>query len=332
MLSDESEVAAVGAILAAGLGTRLRPLTLERPKPLVPVAGVPLIEYALDQLVTAGIGQIGVNGFHLRRQLSRALAHRSEAIAYIEESKLQGTGGGVRGIAAVLPRTTLIAINGDALFDFDLTSILARHRARGAMATLVLRDVPPDAPFGRVGMAPDGRLHRIAEIEGLEPSRVDLQWGAYTGVQIVEPALVDALPSEGPCDVLRTAYRRRLEEGALICGDFVPPSAPWFDVGTVERYLEANFAVLRGDLFGGADRCSATASVDPTAIITGPCWIGAGAHIGAGARIGPHVVADRDSQVADGAIVRNSVIWPGVRVSGRVIDEVRWSNEAQPLS
>jgi mannose-1-phosphate guanylyltransferase len=318
---------ATGAILAAGLGTRLRPLTDHRPKPLVPVAGVPLVEYALEALVRAGIGHVGINAYHLGEQMPAALAHRRERLAFVHEETLQGTGGGLRGIAAVLPRGTIVAVNGDALFTFDLAPLLAAHRASGALATLALREVPPDAPFGRVGVDPEGRVRRIAEVEGQGAERDDLRFGAFTGVQILEPAMVDAIPAEGECDIFRSAYRRRLGEGALVHGVFVDPRAPWLDVGNAERYLEANRAVLRGEApappglpVADADgrRVHPDARVAPGARLEGPLLVAAGAAVESGARVGPGTVIDRDAVVIAGADLEDCVVWPGARAEGRL--------------
>ncbi|MCB9527403.1 MAG: NDP-sugar synthase [Myxococcales bacterium] len=318
--------AVLGAILAAGEGTRLRPLTARVPKPLVPVAGRPLLEYGLDALARLGIEEVGINAFHLGDALPKALGHRREALRFVFEESLQGTGGGLRGIAAVLPRGTLVVINGDALFDFDLAPILARHRARGAMGTLVLRAVPSSAGFGRVGIDARGRLRRIAEIEGPGADRVTLSIGAYTGVQIVEPELVDAIPATGACDILRSAWRQRLGEGAALYGDFVAPDGVWVDVGTAERYREAHRVFLDGALPGGhlpaADaagrRVDPAAVVAPDATLVGPCAVLAGARIGAGAVVGPYAFVDRDAEVAAGSRVVDAVVWAGAKAAGVV--------------
>ncbi|MCA9540291.1 MAG: NDP-sugar synthase [Myxococcales bacterium] len=312
----------LGAILAAGEGTRLRPLSDHLPKPLVPLGGRPLLEHALDALAALGVQRVGINAFHLADAVPRGLAHRPETIDYVFEQTLQGTGGGLRGIAAVLPRGTMVAINGDALFDFDLAPLLARHRARGAMATLVLREVPPDAPFGRVGIDAGGRLQRIAEIDGPEPARAE-RFGAYTGVQFIEPALLDALP-DGPSDVLRSAYRARLAERAPLYGDFAPQGSLWLDVGTPDRYLEAHYALLSGQLTAPhlppADaqgrRISPAAHIDVGARLIGPCAVLAGARVEAGAQVGPGAFVDQGAVIRGGAIVEACVVWPGAEVTG----------------
>ena len=315
----------IGAVLAAGKGTRLRPLTHHLPKPIVPLAGRPMLEYALDALQGAGISRIGINAYHLAQAVPAGLAHRPEVIEYVFEETLGGTGGGIAGIARRLPKTTMVVINGDAVFGFDLAPFIARHRARGAMATLVLREVPADAPFGRVGIDPAGRLHRIAEVDGPDADARPLRYGAFTGVQIVEPELVAAIPS-GPCDILRSAYRRRMGERSLLFGDFAPADSTWHDVGTIPRYLEAHFAVLRGDLPAAhlppADaqgrRIAPSVKLGAEVELVGPCAILAGSEIGARARIGPFTFIDRGAVVADESVISHAVVWPGARASGHV--------------
>ncbi len=311
----------IGAVLAAGKGTRLRPLTHHLPKPIVPLAGRPMLEYALDALNAAGVEHLGINAYHLADAVPAGLAHRSEQIEYVFEETLSGTGGGIAGIARRLPKTTMVVINGDAVFGFDLAPFIARHRARGAMATLVLREVPPDAPFGRVGVDESGRLHRIAEVDGPDVGDHVLSYGAFTGVQIIEPALIEAIPS-GPCDILRSAYRRRLNERAGLFGDFAPAEAAWHDVGTAERYLEAHFAIMRGELPGdhlpiadeAARRISPSAEVGDGVEIHGPCVIMDGVVIGAGAKIGPYTFIDRGARVDPDIVISRAVVWPEARV------------------
>lgn len=318
-----------GAILAAGQGTRLMPLTRRMPKPLVPMAGRPLLTYGLDALARAGVDEVGINAHHLAAAVPVGLAGRPERLRFVFEETLQGTGGGVRGIARVLPSGTIVALNGDALFDFDLARLIARHRARGAMATLVLRGVPSASGFGRVGIDAAGRLKRIAEIEAADAGRQTLQIGAYTGVQIVEPALVAAIP-DGPCDILRSAYRRRLDEGAGLYGDFVAPDAVWVDVGTPDRYRAAHRVFLDGGLpaphLPAPDvegrRVDAGAKVAAGARLVGPCAVLAGAVVEAGAVVGPYAFVDRGAVVTAGSVVRDAVVWPRARVEGEQVEAV----------
>jgi len=319
----------IGAVLAAGKGTRLRPLTHHLPKPIVPLAGRPMLSYALDALNAVGVEQVGINAYHLADAVPAGLAHRPEHIEYVFEETLSGTGGGIAGIARRLPKATMVVINGDAVFGFDLAPFIERHRARGAMATLVLREVPPDAPFGRVGIDGSGRLHRIAEVDGPDVHGQALRYGAFTGVQIIEPALIDAIPTH-PCDILRSAYRQRLNERAPLFGDFAPADASWHDVGTTERYLSAHFAVLRGELPGAhlpasdeyGRRISPTAEVGDGVELHGPCVIMDGAVIGAGAKIGPDTFVDRRAYIAPQVVISRSVVWSDARVESDTEGEV----------
>jgi len=324
----------VGAVLAAGLGTRLRPLTDLKPKPLVPVVGLPLLEWALDALDALGVSAVGVNLFHHADQVPPALAHRALTPVFVNEETLQGTGGGLRGLAAVLPRATLVAANGDALFDFALAPVLAAHRARGALGTLALRRPRPGEDFGRVAIDPaTGQIARIAEVRGPNADAPGLIEGVFTGVQILEPALIDALPAEGACDVLRTAWAQRLSEGARLVGTFVPDDALWVDVGTPARYLEAQREVLKrarggssGRLLPAPDaegrRVDAAADVHATATLHGPCWIGPGACVEAGAVIGVGCVVDAGAVVCAGVHLSRCVLWPGATARENAVDHV----------
>ncbi len=319
----------IGAVLAAGKGTRLRPLTNHLPKPLVPVAGRALLEYAFDHLSKLGINTIGVNAHHLGTRLTNAFGHRDEEIYVVHEEVLQGTGGGIRDIAAQRPDSTFVVINGDALFDFDLAPILRRHRQRGALGTLVLRYVPPGAPFGRVAIDGGGLLHRIAELSAPGADALTLFYGAYTGVQIIEPELIKAIP-DGPCDILRSAYQTVLSDLGPIYGDFVAPESLWLDVGTPERYLAAHRAFLDGRLQGShlpeADdqgrRISSSAEIHPSAQLIGPCVILDEAIIEADTSIGPHVFLGRQSRVTRGSQLEDSVVWDGVTASGQIDEQI----------
>ena len=318
-----------GAVLAAGLGTRLRPLTNHLPKPLVPLAGRPMIDYAFDHLGRLGIDHIGVNAFHLGSAVRTGTLHRDERISIVVEDELLGTGGGIKGIAQALECDTLVVVNGDALFDFDLQPVLDAHRSTGALGTLALRWVPPDAPFGRVGIDTDGRLWKIAEVlaHGIHPE--ELTFGAFTGVQIIERALIDRIP-DGQCDILRSAYRAVLNENGPVFGHFVPRESVWFDVGTPDRYLEAHRMILDGHLSvahlppkkRNLCRIHETAVIADSAVVRGPCALMSNVHVGARTTIGSHVFIGEGAVVRPGLHLQNAVVWPGATVDRNVENEV----------
>ena len=311
-----------GAILAAGLGTRLRPLTVQHPKPLVPVAGRPLLEYGADHLRRVGCTGIGVNAYHLASQVDAYASARDASFFVVKEESLRGTGGGIRGIAKQRPKDTLVVVNGDALFDFDLTDVIANHKRRGALGTLALRYVEPDAPFGRVGIDGGGRLHRVAEVSSPGADSLTLFYGAYTGVQIIEPELIERIP-DGPCDILRTAYADVMTERGPVYGHFVPAESLWLDVGNIERYLHAHWAILDGRIAvnhlpcvdSHQRRISERATVCKGATIIGPAVIMPGAVIDAGATVGPYAFVDRGCHVKSSATLKHTVVWPNLVVT-----------------
>jgi mannose-1-phosphate guanylyltransferase len=242
----------VGAILSAGRGTRMRELSHALPKPLLPVAGRPLISWSLLALERAGVREVGVNTFHLGEQLKEALAEREPSIVWSDELELQGTGGGARDLWRALcsqhrqplqQPTAMLILNGDAWFDFDLAPLLTAHqRSPRREATLALRATTYDDPFGRVGLDARGQVVRIAEIKGPRASD-EVSVGAFLGAQVISPHIAEAIPNE-PCDLFRSAYRERLAQGAEVGAYLVPQESLWVDVGTPERYVELHMTLL----------------------------------------------------------------------------------------
>jgi mannose-1-phosphate guanylyltransferase len=302
-------------ILAAGFGTRLGALSDERPKPLLPVADVPLIRYAVALLRGHGVREIVVN-LHHRGELIEADLGDGRAlgvdIVYSREETILGTGGGIkRALPHLAPKGAddepFFVVNGKLLIDLDLHDVLARHRAAGASATLVVRPDPEARRWGAID-APDGG----GPIRGL------LGDGAFmfTGVHVIEPALAARIPDGEAC-IVRQGYVPWLAAGVPLLayqagGYFMEHSTP-------ERYLAGNFNVLRGvahlrhppgDLAG----VDPTAAVDPTARVLPPVRIGAGAVIEAGAIVGPDVVVGAGARVARGVFLHRSVVWPGAVV------------------
>lgn len=220
-------------------------------------------------------------------------------------------------------------INGDALFDFRLKPILDRHRERGALGTLALRYVPPGAPFGRVAIDGAGRLHRIAELSAPGADSMTLFYGAFTGVQILEPELIQRIP-DGPCDVLRSAYKDILAIKGPVYGEFVAPDCVWVDVGTPDRYLIAHQIIQDGrldtaylpDPDGSGRRIAGGVDIDPSAELIGPCVILEGASIGPGSQVGPYCVIGRGARVTANTRIKNSVVWDKAVASGQINEEV----------
>lgn len=219
-------------ILAAGLGTRLQPLTRELPKPLVPVGDRPAIEHIRAHLVGAGCLRIVLNAFHLSEALARFAATTQVAVS--EERELLGTAGGVHHAADALGLGDIFVWNGDILASPDLGQGLREHQRRGSHATLWVRRVPKGE--GNIGIAGDGRIVRIRR----ESVAEEAYGGEFAGIQILGQRLRVRLPKEGclVTDVLLPALRA----GAAL---HVAELDAFSDIGSLRAYIDANFAWLK---------------------------------------------------------------------------------------
>ena len=307
-----------GMVLAAGLGTRLRPLTERLPKPLVPLLGRPIVTYALLSLRSAGITEVVVNLHHRGERLRSALGDGSELglrLRYSQEERILGTGGGIR---AVLPwlaeHGTFVVINGDTLAVADLPAALRRHRERGAAATLLLHRHPAAARYGAVGLDEGGRITGIARLLGPAPES-DL---LFAGVHLVEPGVLDHLPDGEPSCVLRDGYLPARERGALLCGDAAVTH--WAYLGTPARYLAAHQALLARP----QQVCPPPPPVpsSPGLTVVPPVWVAQGLRCEGPATVGPDAVLGPNVTLAAGSSVERAVVWGGARVSGRRRDGI----------
>jgi mannose-1-phosphate guanylyltransferase len=310
-------------LLAAGLGTRLRPLTDERPKPVVPVRHEPLAAGALRALAAAGADRIGVNLHHLpevARERLEACAPRGVRLAFAVERSLLGTGGGLRAalpqvlgpgidVADLDPSDVVVVMNGDVLFEPDLRGAIEAHRRSGAVATMVVR-LRDDGP-GHGAIEVDARVSRVVRLHGLpaRPAGGTLRPATFTGVHLLAPRALAALPTpeqartanHGGC-IVRSIYRRFVDDGEPV-GAFVDES-PWRDLGTLEAYLAGNlegFGVHDVDVHPGA-RIGAGARLARAVV-------GAGADVGAGAELEQVVVWD-GAHVPAGTRLRRAVVTP----------------------
>jgi mannose-1-phosphate guanylyltransferase len=292
-------------ILAAGLGTRLRPLTDERPKPAVPVGNRPLGRYALDGLAAAGVGRAVMNSHHLPEAIDRCLvsdAPEGMTLTRVHEPRLLGTGGGVKnGWRQLDPDEPLLVVNSDILFAPDLGELLDAHARSGATATMVLRADPDAARFGAVEIDADGWVRRLLGEPAGDPG--PLRALMFTGVHVLAPRALDELPDEG-C-IIRESYRGWVARGAARA---VVSDAPWRDLGTLEQYLAANVELARragGNLVHPEARVAESAHLDA-------CVVGRGASVADGARLSRVVVWDgataRPGELADAVVTPRRMV------------------------
>ena len=270
-------------ILAAGLGTRLRPLTDELPKPLVPVGDRPAVAHVAAELAAAGIASAVVNTHHLAGAFTKdALATIPIPIDVVHEPEILGTGGGVANAADLLGAGDVVVWNGDILVSFDLTGMIDAHRSSASVATLAI--APRAAGEGTVGVGADGRVVRLRGKRFGD----EAQSGDFIGIYVLGEQLRARLPRAG-C-LLGDGAIPLLQEGARVATFAAPTS--WDDIGSVPSYLAANTRWLART--GRASFVHPSARVDPRVDVTGSV-------VGAGAIV-----------EGEGAL-RDVVVWPGAR-------------------
>ena len=320
-------------VLCAGFGTRLRPLTDKIPKPLVPLLGIPLLRYNFALLLAAGVREIVINTHHLGAEMEQGailVARELGVDLHVsrEDKQILGTGGGVRKAQEWLASGTFFLLNGDMLFDADLNAALEAHRQAGAVATMVLAPYPKGASYGAVEVDAGLNVRRVAG-RGTAPDPA-LTKMHFTGVHVLEPAMLSRLPAEGESDINRTAYVRLIHEGMKVHGHV--QSAYWGDLGNTRSLLRANLDALEdrvplqrfrphADPFAGMELrgprilAHPTAQIEAGALVTGPVLVRARSRIGAGAVVGPDVVIGEDVRVDPGAQVRRAVLWDHTHLS-----------------
>jgi len=277
-------------VLAAGLGTRMRPLTLLRAKPVLPVLDRPLIAFTLERLARAGVRDVVVNLHHLPETVSSALGSGRRfglRILYVHEPRVLGTGGGPRGVRDFFGREPFLLVNGDVYLDLDLRRLVARHRASGALATLALRRLPDPRAYSTVVTDRRGRILSIAG----KPAPAEGARSMFAGVHVLEPRLLERLP-EGASDSVRDLYVPLLAEGAPLLG--VRLEGAWYDFGRPSLYRDAQLRLLRAR---GRRQVLK----------------GRGARV-AGSAVVRRSVVGSHTRVAAGARVSGSVLWAGASV------------------
>jgi mannose-1-phosphate guanylyltransferase len=281
-------------ILAAGLGTRLRPFSELRAKPALPVRGIPVIGYLLELLASHGIQEVIVNLHHLPDTIRRAVAEftpRGMQIEFSEEEAPLGTGGGIRRAAGFLRESEpSLVLAGDMLLDLDLGALVARHRDRQDLTTLVLRRDSRAGRFGTIGIDEEQRVRRIAESFDLGG---ESDSGVFVGVRVLASRIFDSLPERDSFEDLRDWLAPALAAGEdRIRGDvFASQTCVWEPVGTPAEYLDANLTP------------EPLSFMDPEALA-----------ISRGTRFADSVVIGSGAQVDTGAQLTRTVVWENERV------------------
>jgi len=333
-------------ILAAGKGTRVRPITHTTPKPMIPILQKPVMEFLLELLRQHGFNQIMVNVSHLSEEIENYFRDGQRfgvQIAYsfegrIEDGKLigdaLGSAGGLKRIQDFQPffDDTFVVLCGDALIDLDLGEAVRRHKEKGAMASLITKRVPPDqvSSYGVVVSDLDGRVLSFQEKPAVEDAASNM---INTGIYIFEPEVFDFIPSGEPFDIGSELFPKLVEAGAPFFA--LPMEFEWVDIGKVPDYWQAIRSVPQGDvrqvqvpgvevrpgIFVGLNVAANWDKIK----VDGPIYVGGMTKIEDGATIiGPAMIGP-SCHICEGATIDNSIIFdysrigPGVRLFEKLV-------------
>jgi mannose-1-phosphate guanylyltransferase len=322
-------------LLVGGQGTRLRPLTIATPKPLLPTAGVPFLAHQLARAAASGITRVLMATFYRAEMFAACLGDGSKfglEIGYIQEQTPLDTGGAIRNAASGLrggPDDPVVVLNGDVLSGHDLPGQVAAHQRAGAAVTLHLVEVDDPARFGCVPTDPDGRVTAFLE---KTPHPVTNQINA--GCYVFTRRFIDQIPTGRKVSVERETFPGLIDSGELVLG--YVDSAYWLDVGTPEAFVRGSRDLVLGELASPAlpGPCGEAlllpgAVVAPGAKVTGGTVVGAGCRVGADAQVDGSVLFD-GADVGAGAVVSSSALGRAARIGeGAVLDGVVIGDGAQ---
>jgi mannose-1-phosphate guanylyltransferase len=273
-------------ILAAGLGTRLRPFSLLRPKPLFPVLDKPLILHTIRQLHEYGITEIAVNCHHLKQQVF-SLLRELPGIYLQQEEKILGTGGGLRKARDFFGSDPVLIINGDIFHTINIASVITSHLESGAAATLVLHDLPR---FNSVTVGKDDN------ILGFGKGQHTGKLLAFTGIHVLDPALLAVIPEDTFANII-DCYRYWIDKGTRIAG-LEMKNHYWTDMGTPQDYLGLHAYLLSKENSGTANNFYLGKDVSIADDVILDDWVSIGSRC----------------SIGRGVSLKRVVVWDGVRV------------------
>lgn len=304
-------------IIAGGSGTRLRPLTYNTPKPMVPLFDKPFLQHQLEWLRRQGITDVIINLHYLSDTIADFFgdgAGLGMNLAYSLEAQPMGTAGAVKGAEAHFDGDPLIVINGDILTDVSLTRLLEHHREKRAQATLMMLRVTDPTAYGLIFTDGDGRIIRFLEKPSWDEATVDT---VNAGIYVLSPEVFKYVPDNEAFSFERGLFPLLLKLDATVCG--VTTGAYWLDIGSPAKYLQAHLDILMGRVqvelaaqrnADGVWLAQGT-DIDPSAEIRGPAYIGAGARIRKRACIREFSVVGNGVTIDDRATIERALIGRG---------------------
>ncbi len=318
-------------LLAGGKGTRLRPLTIHTPKPIVPIFNRPFLYYQIDLLrQVPEIDEIILSLNYQPRRIEEIVGDGSDIgikIRYVVEPAPLGTAGAVKYAEEFLD-SSVVVFNGDVLTAVDLGAVLKLHRARRARATIVLTPVDHPGAYGLVETDRDGNVTRFLEKPNADAITCNT---INAGIYVLEPETFERIPKDTVWSIERSYFPSLVERHetfvAYVYGGY------WIDIGTPAKYLQVHRDIMDGrfaaaPFAGYAPHLPWTAPdarIDAGAVVEGPCFVDEGAVVKTGARLGPYAVVGHHCQVDEEASVDGSIVWaystigPGASVRGAVV-------------
>jgi len=306
-------------LLAGGKGTRLRPLTIHTPKPIVPIFNRPFLHYQIDLLKQVPeIDEVILSLNYQPRRIEEIFGDGSELgikIRYVVEPAPLGTAGAIKYAGDNLTESVVV-FNGDVLTQLDLAAVIRLHRERQARATIVLTPVDNPTAYGLVETDPDGNILRF--LEKPKPEEITTN-NINAGIYVLEPDTFDRIPSEVSWSIERSYFPSLVERHETFVAYIY--NGYWIDIGTPEKYVQVHRDIMDGRYaappFAGMSHhtwIASDARVEDGGTIEGPCFVDDGVLIKAGARVGPYSVLGRQTQVDEDAVVDGAIIWPNCRV------------------
>jgi len=307
-------------LLAGGQGTRLRPLTLHTPKPVVPIFDRPFLQYQIDLLrQVPDIDEVVLSLNYQPRRIEEVFGDGSAMgirLSYVVEPHPLGTGGAIKFAAGDTQDEAIVVFNGDVFTSVDLPALIDLHRSRQAKATIVLTPVDNPSAYGLVETDPNGNVLGFVEKPTADEIRCDT---INAGIYVLDPATLDRIPPGVPYSIEREYFPSLIHRGETFVAHIY--RGYWIDIGTPEKYRQAHRDIMVGRFVAppfastpGAAVVSPDAIVEDGATIHAPCFIDAGAVVRRGARIEAHTVIGPHCQIGEDAVVRGAILWPSTVV------------------
>ena len=323
-------------LLAGGFGTRLRPLTLNTPKPIVPIFDRPFLHYQIELLKQLPeIDEVILSLNYQPEAIEHVVGDGSDIglhIRYVVEPTPLGTGGAVKYAASGIDGT-IVVFNGDILTNTDLAAVVGLHRSRNARATIVLTPVDNPSAYGVVETTCAGDVRRFLEKPTADQTTCDT---INAGIYVLETGTFDRIPADTNSSIERKYFPSLIESGETFLA--YVDRGYWIDIGTPEKYIQAHRDIMTGTCraypFAGEasdqPRVAPDAIVDPEAQLEGPCYVASHARVEARARVAPFSVVGASAWVGSGATIDGAVLWPGSTIgAGATIQDAILGRDVQ---